>query len=125
MIENEAELVLHTATMCRGEPVVNALAKELNTTYYAVVLSWMQEVASLGLFLSRNAEHIRENVERRVPLERDQVALLFGLSLLYSVDPTCGEDHSFDKGDYAKDIGWDPLGIRELFVDTHAPCLGQ
>lgn len=137
MQDEGVELVQHTATVCEDEPVFAAISKELGgNNYYRAVLSWMQRSTSAALFAAKSLKHVKTNLEEPLPLNREQMAGLWGLSAIYSLTfcenscspgDVCGtvQGQWCPRGEYAKKLLFDPLGMRELYHGTTAPCMGK
>jgi diketogulonate reductase-like aldo/keto reductase len=110
-------LVNHDIAICRDEPVVNALARHHRTNFYTIVLSWARQFNITSLFQAYTLEHLQADLETRVGLSQEEMAVLYGLQAVYahSADP-----YGLDANCPAVHLGnlaHDPLGLRLLYAN--------
>jgi hypothetical protein len=111
-------LVIHDIAICRGEPVVGALARHHQTNFYTVVLSWARQLNITSLFQAYTIEHLQADLETRVGLSQEEMAVLYGLQAVYahSPDPWAGPNATC-AAVHLENLAHDPLGIRPLYAN--------
>ena len=111
-------LINHDIATCRAEPVVNALARHHRTTFYTIVLSWARQFNITSLFAAYALDHLQADLETRVGLSQEEMAVLYGLQAVYAHSPDLSSGP--DANCAAVHLGslvHDPLGIRLLYAN--------
>jgi len=111
-------LITHDIAICRDEPVVNAIARHHRTNFYTVALSWARQLNITSLVAAYTLEHLQSDLETRVGLSQEEMAVLYGLQTVYahSSYPWSGPGASCP-AIHLGSLVHDPLGIRLLYAN--------